>query len=75
VTRAIDHIEFHRPAPAGSILRFEIVETRRGRTSVCYSVDVFCDAPGASEEYLIFSTNVTFVSVDSSGAKKALADS
>jgi acyl-CoA hydrolase len=75
VTRAMDDIEFHRSAPAGSILRFEIREKRRGTTSVGYSVDVYCDAPGATEEYLIFSTIVTFVGVDAEGNKKALADS
>jgi acyl-CoA hydrolase len=69
VTRAMDRIEFQRPAPVGSILRFDIEEKSRGRTSLNYSVDVYCDAPGETGEYRIFTTTVTFVSVDARGEK------
>jgi acyl-CoA hydrolase len=69
VTRAMDRIEFQRPAPVGSILRFDIEEKSRGRTSLNYSVDVYCDAPGENGEYRIFTTTVTFVSVDEQGDK------
>jgi acyl-CoA hydrolase len=72
VTRGMDRVEFHRSAPPGSILRFDIRETQRGTTSLHYTVDVYCDAPGSREEYQIFSTTVTFVNVDESGAKVPL---
>jgi acyl-CoA hydrolase len=69
VTRAMDSIEFHRAAPVGGILRFDVRQEGRGRTSLRYRVDVHCDAPGARSEILIFSTTVTFVKVDNSGNK------
>jgi acyl-CoA hydrolase len=69
VTRAMDSIEFHQAAPVGGILRFDVRQERRGRTSLRYRVDVHCDAPGAVEEVLIFSTTVTFVNVDDRGNK------
>ncbi len=73
VTRAMDSIEFHHAAPVGSILRFAIAQERRGRTSLRYRVDVYCDAPGAREEVHMFSTAVTFVSVDEQGNKAELS--
>lgn len=69
VTRAMDHVEFTKPAPVGSILRFDIRQARKGNTSLDYRVEVFCDIPGATEEYPMFSTTVTFVSVDEEGRK------
>jgi acyl-CoA hydrolase len=72
VTRAMDRIEFQRPAPVGSILRFDITQKCRGRTSLSYSVDVYCDAPGESQEYRIFTTTITFVSVDERGEKSEI---
>lgn len=72
VTRAMDSIEFHERAPVGAILRFDVREKRRGRTSLCYAVDVYSDEPGASAEKLIFSTAVTFVNVGENGMKTEL---
>ncbi len=69
VTRAMDSIEFQRSAPVGSILRFAIRQKLRGRTSIQYEALVYCDPPGSSEEYQIFATTVTFVSVDEKGEK------
>jgi acyl-CoA hydrolase len=72
VTRAMDRVEFTRRAVLGSILRFDVVQTHRGRTSLQYQVDVWSDEPGASQEVKIFSTNVTFVNVDANGNKTEL---
>jgi acyl-CoA hydrolase len=75
VTIAMDEIVFKHPAPNGSILRFHILPIRQGTTSVTYSVEVFCDAPGDMEEISgksIFSTTVTFVSVGTDGSKQPL---
>jgi acyl-CoA hydrolase len=69
VTRAMDDISFRHPVPVGSILRFDARETRHGRTSLSYSVDVWSDEPGATEEKLVFSTSVTFACVDCEGNK------
>lgn len=69
VTRAMDRIDFHASAPLGAILRFEARETRRGRTSLHYQVDVWADTPGGQNETLIFSTTVVFVNVDDQGKK------
>ncbi|WP_319560563.1 acyl-CoA thioesterase [Marispirochaeta sp.] len=69
VTRAMDDIAFRNPVPVGAILRFDTRETRHGRTSLTYSVDVWSDEPGAREEKLVFSTSVTFACVDCEGNK------
>lgn len=73
VTIGMDRVEFKQPAPSGSILRFLVQRGREGTTSVTYSVEVFADEPGASEEKSMFTTNVTFVRVDEEGEKVALA--
>lgn len=72
VTRAMDNSEFRHGVVNGSILRFHIERQREGKTSVLYSVDVFADMPGSSEEILIFSNRVTFVSVNVKGEKTPL---
>ncbi len=72
VTRAMDNSEFRHGVVNGSILRFHIERQKEGKTSVLYSVDVFADMPGSSEEILIFSNRVTFVSVNEKGEKTPL---
>ncbi len=69
VTRAMDKIDFHDRAPQGAIIRFEVKQTKRGRTSLHYTVDVWSDEPGGFSEKLIFSTTVIFVNVDEQGNK------
>jgi acyl-CoA hydrolase len=70
VTRAMNSIEFVRSAPVGAILRFHVALEERGRTSISYRTEVWCDpASGKHDEYLIFSTAVTFVNVDGDGNK------
>ncbi len=72
VTVAMDEIRFREPVVEGSILRFNIEQGEKGRTSLTYTVDVFADAPGAPEEKWVFATRVTFVRVDESGEKTAI---
>ncbi|MFP4384038.1 MAG: acyl-CoA thioesterase [Spirochaetia bacterium] len=72
VTRAMDHVEFTTRIPCGSILRFHILPERQGTTSITYLVEVFADEPGGQEEKPVFSTRVTFVSVDDDGQKQTL---
>ncbi len=73
VTRAMENSEFKFAVPNGSILRFSITRRHVGTTSALYSVDVYADMPGATEELLIFSNSVTFVAVDPDGNKTPLS--
>jgi acyl-CoA hydrolase len=70
----MDRVTFSERVENGSILRFSILPARRGSTSVTYSVVVYADAPGATEEREVFSTNVSFVRIDAKGNKTPLPD-
>lgn len=72
VTIAMADIAFRHRVLNGSILRFAIEHAGQGHSSVNYSVDVYANAPGASEEQHVFSTRITFVRVDDSGGKLTL---
>ena len=74
VTIGMDEIVFRNRVGNGAILRFVIDRIRRGTTSVTYRVDVHSDEPGAVAERPVFTTTVTFVRVDSTGAKCPLPD-
>ena len=75
VTRAMENLEFRHAVPNGSIMHFVMKMTHQGRTSATYSVDVYADMPGHSDEKLIFTNSVTFVAVDSEGNKVPLSRS
>ena len=72
VTVGMDQVSFTERIVSGSILRFTILPVRRGTSSIRYSVVVYADAPGATEEKKVFSTVVTFVRIDAEGRKKTL---
>ena len=72
VTRAMDRIEFRTHVVNGSILRFRVLPLHKGTTSVTYEVKVYADAPGSSEETLVFLNHITFVAVDEAGGKAPL---
>lgn len=72
VTVGMDKISFRRPVANGSILRFHILPIKRGETSIQYSVDVFADAPGCTDETDVFLTTITFAHVDIDGNKQPL---
>jgi len=78
VTRAMDDVQFRIPVMLGSILHFHVSLSHQGRTSVTYAVEVHADEPGVRyvkglpQEKLVFSTHVTFASVDSRGRKRSL---
>ncbi len=74
LTVAMDQVEFRRRSCNGDMLRFEARQTRRGRTSVRYLVEVIRRPPESAEETAIFSTTVTLVRVDEQGRKQPLAD-
>lgn len=73
VTRAMENLEFRYAVPNGSIMHFDVKLTHQGKTSATYSVDVYADMPGHSDEKLIFTNSVTFVAVDAEGRKIELA--
>lgn len=72
VTVGMDAIRFRQRVLSGSILRFQILPRRQGNTSMTYSVEVFADEPGATEEKEVFSTSISFVCLDEEGNKKPL---
>lgn len=69
VTVAMDTVEFHHSVREGTILRICCNKEREGNTSVSYSVNVIDEKAGP---HAIFSTKVTFVSVNDSGSKRPI---
>jgi acyl-CoA hydrolase len=69
VTKAMDTVAFHHSVREGTILRITCEREREGNTSVAYSVSVIDENAGP---HVIFSTRVTFVSVDDSGNKRPI---
>ena len=72
VTVGMDKVCFTERILSGSILRFTIRPARQGTSSISYSVVVYADAPGATEEKEVFSTKITFVRTDAEGKKMPL---
>lgn len=69
VTIAMDTVEFHHSVRDGTILRISCSREREGNTSVTYAVTVRDERAGP---IAIFSTRVTFVSVDDAGVKRRI---
>lgn len=69
VTVAMDQVVFRKSVREGTVLRFEAVETKRGRTSTQYCVEVFADDLETGDEDGIFATHVSFVCLDAAGGK------
>jgi acyl-CoA hydrolase len=69
VTVAMDTVEFHHAVRDGTILRISCDREREGNTSVAYAVRVIDEKAGHAA---IFSTHVTFVSVDDAGKKRSI---
>lgn len=69
VTVAMDTVEFHHSVRDGTILKISCIREREGNTSTSYAVRVTDEKAGGG---LIFSTLVTFVSVDDEGRKRSI---
>lgn len=70
VTIGMDKVEFRYSVRQGSILSIRCIKEHEGTTSVLYRVEVFdCRNPTAPP---IFSTGITYVSVDDSGRKRPI---
>jgi acyl-CoA hydrolase len=69
VTKAMDAVAFHHSVREGTILRIVCERDREGTTSVSYAITVIDENAGP---HPIFSTRVTFVSVDDTGNKRPI---
>ena len=69
VTVAMDTVEFHHSVREGTILRITCSREHLGNTSVRYAVEVIDEKTGP---HAIFTTRVTFVSVDDAGSKRPI---
>lgn len=69
VTVAMDTVEFHHSVRDGTILKISCKREHEGITSASYGVKVINELAGSIP---IFSTRVTFVSVDDDGQKRSI---
>jgi acyl-CoA hydrolase len=69
VTIGMDKVEFRRSVKEGAILKFEAIKGKVGNSSVTYMITVSSDDIETGKHEIVFSTNITFVCVDSDGAK------
>jgi len=72
VTIGLTDVEFKHPIRLGEILRFSVTETRKGKTSVEYRVEVFGEKEAVSPDTALFATQISFVNVTADGAKAAI---
>ncbi|MCK5236385.1 MAG: acyl-CoA thioesterase [Deltaproteobacteria bacterium] len=72
VTIGLDNVVFRKSIQQGSVLKFDINLTRRGKTSATYNVHVFSDSIETSKEELAFDTNISFVNIDEQGEKQPI---
>ncbi len=70
VTIGMDKVEFRHGVRDGTILRISCTLAQKGNSSVTYQVDVADqkNAPGTS----IFTTRITYVSVNDNGEKRTI---
>jgi acyl-CoA hydrolase len=69
VTIGMNSVEFRKSAHSGSILRFDVVASKMGRTSITYTVTVHKRESGTDLDENMFRTEITFVCVNASGEK------
>ena len=72
VTIAMDQVVFRHPIKCGQILRFSIVETKLGNTSVEYSVEVYGSRKSEEKDKILFHTKITFVNISELGHKEVI---
>lgn len=76
VTVGLDKVVFKKPVKPASILAFDVVLKRKGRTSVEYCVDVFYAEEAsldADKRDLLFETNITFVNIGPDGCSSEIS--
>jgi len=68
VTVAMNDIDFKKRVENGSILKFDIRNIKKGKSSVVYEVNVFAKPPtSGAKDFHAFSTQITFVNLDKDG--------
>lgn len=72
VTVGMNKIEFRKSIRQGTILCFDTKRNNVGKTSIEYAVNVTREDITTGEKELVFSTMITFVSVDENGRKKTI---
>ncbi|MEZ6095331.1 MAG: hotdog domain-containing protein [Pirellulaceae bacterium] len=71
VTIGMDTVEFKHGVRQGTILKFVTQKKHVGKTSATFLVEVY-KSTDEHPDSVIFSTNVTLVSVDDEGKKKPI---
>ena len=69
VTVGLDEVTFRHQIEKGQILRFQCEQTRTGKTSVTYSVQVYGERYQRKNNKVLFETHITFVCVNDDGNK------
>jgi acyl-CoA hydrolase len=69
VTVSLDKVVFRKPIKLGYILCFDIVQARRGTTSVSYEIKVTNAKNPLMKDEVLFETSIVFVNVDEQGQK------
>ena len=72
VTAGMEEVSYKKRVELGSILRFNVVKEKTGKTSVTYKVVASVASSIKGECADIFSTMVTFVCIDKDGNKCAI---
>ncbi|MEN8260573.1 MAG: hotdog domain-containing protein [Pseudomonadota bacterium] len=72
VTVGLDNVVFRKSIRLGSILEFRTEINKLGNTSVSYNVTVFCEDRETGTVEGVFQTNITYVSIDKAGKKRAI---
>ncbi len=73
VTISLDNVVFRKPINVGYILCFVITESKLGKSSIRYSVEVYNAKGGGENKALLFETNIVFVNVNAKGKKQNIA--
>jgi len=69
VTIGLDNVVFKHAIKQGQILKFRCKNTRIGKTSVTYHVQVVGARYDRSSDKILFENNITFVCIDADGNK------
>lgn len=72
VTVALNRVEFNQRVDVGAILKFDVQRSRLGSSSIDYTVTVKEEGNSQSLGLVLFSTTITFVSIDHDGNSVAL---
>ncbi|MCW8824919.1 MAG: acyl-CoA thioesterase [Gammaproteobacteria bacterium] len=67
VTVALNRVEFNQRVDVGSILKFDVQRSRLGSSSIDFTVTVKEEGNIKNLGQVLFSTTITFVSVDHEG--------